>query len=122
MTQRVSWSDRARSDLMNVVKDPALIDQLRDNAEVTLHDVETAALGEGVQDEGVQDGTMWHRGFTHEQERQIKDGQLLDSESASPKVWDFFLFYRRPTWAWVEFEVLGVRSIGQVASWFQRMT
>ena len=37
---RVSWSAAAQYDLVNVVRVRAVIEELRDNAEVTLHNVE----------------------------------------------------------------------------------
>jgi hypothetical protein len=110
---RVSWSESAVDDLMNVVKVPALMDELRDNAEVTLHDITTASS-----DEGVEGGTMWHRGFTHEQERQIKEGIL--PESPDPQVWDFFLIYCRRRWLTPGFEVRRVCSTGEVAGWWMQ--
>jgi hypothetical protein len=104
---RVSWSTAAQYDLVNIVRAPAVIDELRDNAEVTLHYVQTVK-----EDEGINGKTMWHRGFTHEQQHQIGLGTL--PERQGPQVWHFFLFYRqrrRPP----GFEVLRVRSLAQVA-------
>jgi hypothetical protein len=107
---RVSWSAAAQYDLVNVVRVRAVIEELRDNAEVTLHNVETVGRDEGI------DGktkTMWHRGFTHEQERQINAGTL--PEKQGPQVWDYLLFYRQRGRGWHPgFEVLRVRSDRQV--------
>ena len=105
---RVCWSDEAMDDLLNVVKDPVLIDQLRDNAQTTLHQVANT-----TPDEGVEGPTMWHRGFTHDQERQIDAGTL--PEGPPPQVWDYFLFYQRRGWPSCEFTVMSVHSIKQVA-------
>ena len=105
---RVSWSRAAQYDLVNVVRAPAVIDELRDNAEVTLHIVQTVN-----EDEGTNGKTMWHRGFTHEQQHLIGLGTLPDRRA--PQVWHFFLFYRqrrRPP----GFEVLGVRSLAQIGA------
>ncbi len=104
---RVSWSAAAQYDLVNVVRVPAVIDELRDNAEVTLHSVQGV-----TDDEGIRGKTMWHRGFTHEQERQIGLGTLPEKDG--PQAWDYFLFYQRGGWRH-DFEVLSVRSVGQVA-------
>lgn len=106
--QRVCWSPGAKVDLLNVVKDPVLIDQLTDNAATTLHRVTNTTA-----DEGVEGPTMWHRGFTHDQERQINAGTL--PEAPPPQVWDYFLFYQRRGWPKCEFTVMSVRSIKQVA-------
>lgn len=112
---RVCWSDEAMDDLLNVVRDPVLIDQLRDNAETTLHQVTNA-----TRDEGVEGATMWHRGFTHDQERRINEGTL--PEGPPPQVWDYFLFYKRPWQPGCQFRVVSVRSTGQVAAWYQQMS
>ena len=76
---RLSWSRNAENDLLHVVKTPALIEQLRDNATATLHDTQDACPDDP--DEGAASGIMWHRGFTHDQQRQIKEGTLEDTGS-----------------------------------------
>jgi hypothetical protein len=110
---RVCWSDEAKDDLLNVVSDPGLIDQLRDNAETTLHPVMVATA-----DEGVKGRTMWHRGFTHAQERRINAGTL--PEEPPPQPWDYFLFYHHPGQQGCEFRVVSVVSTSQMAAWDQR--
>ena len=111
---RVSWSDGAEDDLVNAVRDPDLIDQLRHNAEVTLHDTQGTLPDDP--DEGAADGIMWHRGFTHDQQRCIREGTLPEPESEGPQVWDFFFFYRPQPWSWRhDFEVLHVRTKYEVA-------
>lgn len=112
---RVCWSDEAMDDLLNVVKDPVLIDQLRDNAEITLHRVTTNTSS----DEGVEGSTMWHRGFTHDQECQINEGTL--PEGPPPNPWDYFLFYQRPWRLGCDFRVVSVVSTRQVAAWYLQM-
>jgi hypothetical protein len=104
---RVSWSDEAIDDLLNVVRDPDLIDQLRDNAETTLHHVRVTTA-----DEGVKGPTMWHRGFTHDQESQINAGIL--PEGPPPQPWDYFLFYQPQRQSGSEFTIVSVVSTGQV--------
>jgi hypothetical protein len=102
-------------DLLYVVKDPVLIDQLRDNAEATLHRVTTNTSS----DEGIEGSTMWHRGFTHEQERRINEGTL--PEGPPPNPWDYFLFYQRTRRPGCDFRVCSVVSIRQVAAWYLQM-
>jgi hypothetical protein len=85
--------------------------QLRDNAEVTLHAVRACAA------QGAEDGIVWHRGTTHEQERQIEAEGVLEETDDGAQVWDYFLFYRPRDPA--GFEVLAVRSCAQVARWEQ---
>lgn len=61
---------------------------------------------------------IWHRGITHEQEREAEWLWWEDDDGA--QVWDYFLFYRQ--WTPTEFEVLGVRSTHEMASsWMQRI-
>jgi hypothetical protein len=109
---RVIWSNAAQYDLVNVVKHAALIDELHYNAEITLHTVQAIN-----RDEGISGTIMWHRGFTHDQQRQIAAGTLPEKDG--PQVWDFFLFYRRRL---TGFEVRRVRSTAHVAAWFLQMT
>jgi hypothetical protein len=107
---RVTWSAQAEAELEAFVPDPAVRDQLKRNAEATLHDVATC-----TPDEGVEDGIMWHRGITHEQERWIEAGSLLEADDGGTRCWDYFLLYRPLDSA--GFEVVGVRSNNQIASW-----
>jgi hypothetical protein len=109
---RVCWSDEAKDDLLNVVRDPGLIDQLRDNAEATLHPVARI-----TRDEGVMGLTMWHRGFTHDQESKINAGTL--PEGPPPQPWDYFLFYKRSGRRGCEFRVVSVVSTSQVAGKYE---
>lgn len=103
----VSWSDKAEADLENI--NPIVRDQIRRNAEVTLPDIQACTgrvrVGNG--------DIMWHRGITHEQEGEAE--WLWEEDDDGAQAWDYYLFYRRrnPT----EFEVLGVRSTRQMASW-----
>ena len=107
----VSWSDKAEADLENI--NPIVKDQLRRNAEVTLPDIRPCTgkfhVGNGE--------IMWHRGITHEQEREAE--WLWWEDDDGVQAWDYFLFYRQ--WTPTEFEVLGVRSTREMASiWMQR--
>jgi hypothetical protein len=106
----VSWSDEAETDLENV--NPIVKDQLRRNAEVTLPDIRACTGKVRVGNDTI----MWHRGITHEQER---EAEWLWEDDDGAQAWDYFLFYRRRNLT--EFEVLGVRSTRQMASsWVQR--
>lgn len=106
---RVTWSAQARAELEALVPDPAVREQLKQHAETTLHHVAICTPHEGA-----EDGIMWHRGITHEQERQIEAGSLLEADDGT-RCWDYFLFYRPLDSA--GYEVVGVRSNNQVASW-----
>ena len=43
---KVSWTPEAESDLQSVVDDPAVREQLKRNAEVTLHEIEASGGGD----------------------------------------------------------------------------
>jgi hypothetical protein len=107
---RVTWLAQAEAELEALVPDPAVREQLKQNAEATLHHVVTC-----TPDEGAEDGIMWRRGITHEQERQIEAGSLPDADDDGTRCWDYILVYRPVDPA--GFEVLGVRSNSQIASW-----
>jgi hypothetical protein len=99
----VSW-DRAESDLDSV--DPAVVVQLKHNAEEILHDIPP---WEYPDDEGACDGIMWHRGEAHER---------LDEQSDGPQ--NYFLFYKNGSEQ--KFEILAVRSIRQISNKWLWMT
>lgn len=101
---KVSW-DRAESDLDGV--DPAVVVQLKHNAEEILHDIPPS---EHPADEGYWDGIMWHRGEAHERLREQPDGPQ-----------NYFLFYTKNR-SGQEFEILAVRSLQQVSSMWLWMT
>ena len=113
---RLDWSDGANRDLRDVVKIPRLITQLKNNAATTLHDTQDALPDDP--DEGAAYGVMWHRGFTHDQQHQIKAGTLPEPPSEDgPQVWDFFLYYKPKPWSInYDFEVLHVRTKYDIAS------
>ena len=111
---QVTWLARAEADLRAIVSNPAVRDQLRCNAEEILHDIPPRTC---PADEGADDGIMWHRGITHEQERQIEAGWLAEQADDGAQACDYFLIYRSLNPA--GFEVLAVRSTGQIASWEQ---
>jgi len=106
---RVTWSAQANIELVTTVSDPAVRAQLKANAKVALHRVHA-----GTADEGADDGIMWRRGITAE-ECQIRPGWRWEQPDDGAQAWDYFLIYRPmgPSW----FEVLGVRSTRQIASW-----
>jgi plasmid stabilization system protein ParE len=106
----VSWSDEAEADLEKIK--PIVKDQLRRNAEVTLPDIRACTGKVRVGNREI----MWHRGITHEQERQEEWRSEEDDDGT--QAWDYYLlFYRRRNST--EFEVLAVRSTRQMASWMQ---
>jgi plasmid stabilization system protein ParE len=105
----VSWTPAAESDLQLVIDDPAVRDQLKRNAEVTLHDIE-ACGGRDRRSEGREGDIMWHRGWDHEQERR----PTWYAERADDGPWNYVLFYRRAAGP-AEFQVLAVRSRLQIA-------
>ena len=100
---RVSW-DNAESDLESI--DPAVVDQLKLNAEQILHHLPPI---DHPADEGAAGGIMWHRGCPHERPA---------GQAGGPR--EYFLFYVK-TNSSPEFEILAVRSIYQVASMWVRM-
>lgn len=106
---RVSWTPAAESDLQLVVDDPAVRDQLRRNAEVTLHEIEASAGGDR-RSEGFEGEVMWHRGWDHEQERR----ESWHPELADDGPWNYVLFYQSAVVP-AKFVVLAVRSRIQIA-------
>ena len=106
---RVSWTPEAESDLQLVVDDPAVRDQLKRNAEVTLHEIEASAGGDR-RSEGCEGEVKWHRGWDHEQERR----ESWYPEQADDGPWNYVLFYRSAAGP-AEFEVLAVRGRLQIA-------
>ena len=101
---KVSW-DKAESDLDSV--DPAVVLQLKHNAEEILHDIPP---WEYPADEGAYDRVMWHRGEAHTR---------LEEQSDGPQ--NYFLFYTANE-SDQEFEVLAVRSVRQISSMWLSMT
>lgn len=106
---RVTWSAQAEAELDALVADPAVRDQLRRHAAATLHYVVACSA-----DEGAEDGIMWRRGISDEQERKMNGGRLPDDDDGT-RAWDYFLLYRPLNPG--AFEVLGVRSNRQIAAW-----
>jgi hypothetical protein len=92
-----------------VIDDPAVRDQLRRNAEVTLHEIEASAGGDR-RSEGFEGEVMWRRGWDHEQERR----ESWYPEQADDGPWNYVLFYRSAAGP-AEFEVLAVRGRLQIA-------
>jgi len=84
-------------------------DQIRQHAKATLHHVTACTAHEGA-----EDGLMWRRAITHEQERQIEAGWLPEADDDGAQAWDYFLFYRPLETA--GFEVVAVRDTRQLAS------
>lgn len=107
--RHVSWTPEADADLQLVVNDPAVRDQLKRNAEATLHEIEASA-GEERRAEGFEGEIMWHRGWTHEQERRA----AWHPEQADDGPWNYILFYRSAVVP-AKFVVLAVRSHLQIA-------
>lgn len=120
---RVSWSPEAICELELTVKDRSVQEDLKRNAEETLHqiqersDVDRGEHGEHSADAGRVGEIMWHRGWTHEQERQA-ERELEESTDDGP--WNYFLIYRQVPGS-AAFEVLAVRSVHQVANCWRRM-
>jgi hypothetical protein len=100
---RLLW-DRAESDLDNV--DPAVVVQLKRNAEEILHDIPPVMF---PADEGIWEDIMWHRVVPHNGFNQSH--ARFDQESDGPH--NYFLFYTKSRFV-QEFEILAVRSIHDV--------
>lgn len=105
----VTWLAQAEAELDALVADPAVRDQLRKHAEATLRYVVACTAHEGA-----EDGIMWRRGISHEQEREMETGSLPDDDDDGTRAWDYFLLYRPLSSG--EFEVLGVCSNRQIAA------
>jgi ParE toxin of type II toxin-antitoxin system, parDE len=116
--RRVSWTPEADADLQSVVNDPAVRDQLKRNAEETLHEI-AASADEDRRAQGFEGEIMWHRGWTHEQERRAS----WHPEQADDGPWNYVLFYRSAVVP-AKFVVLAVRSHLQIADriWQQLQT
>jgi hypothetical protein len=106
---RVSWTPEAESALQLVIGDPAVREELKRNAEVTLHEIEASGGGD-LRSEGREGELMWHRGWDHEQEHRPS----WYAERADDGPWNYVLFYRR-TAGPAEFQILAVRSRLQIA-------
>jgi hypothetical protein len=106
---RVSWTLEADANLRLVIDDPAVRDQLKRNAEATLHEIE-GSPGEDLRSEGFDGEVMWHRGWTHEQECRAS----WHPEQADDGPWNYVLFYRSAVGP-AKFEVLAVRNRLQIA-------
>jgi hypothetical protein len=106
---RVWWTPEAESDLRSVVDDPAVRTQLKRNAEMTLHEIETSDGGDR-RSEGFEGEVMWHRGWDHEQECR----ESWYPERADDGPWNYVIFYRSAVVP-ANFVVLAVRSRIQIA-------
>jgi hypothetical protein len=133
--QRVSWSPAAIRELKRI-RDRSVQEDLKRNAEETLHEIPERGdeysqdhsdeyredhsdeyREDHSADEGRVGEIMWHRGWTHEQERQA-ERELEESTDDGP--WNYFLIYRKVPGPTV-FEVLAVRSVHQVANHWRQM-
>lgn len=105
---RVTWSAQAAAELEGLVPAAAVRDQIRNHAEAALRCVTACTAHEGA-----EDGIMWRRAITREQEHQMRAGWLAEPDGGEARAWDYFLFYRLTP---AGFEVVAVRSIRQIAS------
>lgn len=120
---RVSWTPAAESDLQLVVDDPAVRDQLKLNAEMTLHEIEASA-GRDRGSEGFEGEVMWHRGIAC---GMLSEELLAQEDDDGP--WNYFFLYtpRRPGPENLApgsyFEILDLRriSIADVAEQWEKM-
>lgn len=97
------WSKQVKADLENIA--PAIREQILRNAEVTLPDIQPCT---GRTPEGI----LWHRGITHEQEREV---EWVEEESVDGiQAWDYYLYYRELNSE--GFEVFAVLSTHQIAN------
>ena len=117
---RVSWSPEAIRELKLTVKDRSVQEDLKRNAEETLHEIQERSdedRGDHSADEGRVGEIMWHRGWTHEQERQA---EWEPEDPADDGPWNYVLFYRNAPGPAV-FEVLAVRGCIQIADYWHQM-
>lgn len=115
---RVDWSDQARVDLELLVEDLAIREQLKSDAEETLHEIEERSAGEHATrkraaDEGRAGKTMWQRGGMQAQRSRPK----WEPAGTEDGPWNYVLFYRQADGP-AEFEVVAVRSCSQIADWW----
>ena len=106
----VAWLDQAAAELEGI--DPAIRNQVRRNAEVTLPDAQPCLWT------GSHHGISWHRGITHEHEHQVEWLELEDADGIQPC--DYYLFYRELEPGGVE--VIAVLSAQQIANAWVRIT
>jgi hypothetical protein len=111
---RVRWSAEAKTDL-ETISSAAVRDQLRNNAGEFLHLISPHSADPA--DEGVDGEVMWHRADGHGRFTRRPEGPQ-----------DYFLIYAKcdpPGFEDpeedLEFEVLAVRSVRQVACMWLRM-
>ena len=120
---RVSWTPAAESDLQLVVDDPAVRDQLKLNAEMTLHEIKASA-GRDRGSEGIAGEVMWHRGIPC---GMLSEDLLAQEDDDGP--WNYFFLYtpRHPDpenpASGSYFEILDLRSISiaDIAGQWERM-
>ena len=114
---RVSWSEKAKQELGAVVTSPAVRDQIMCNAEPALHDPYVPGFPcAGSGDAGAYGEIMWHRATDHGDDHEW----LPEPAGAGPQ--NYFLFYWRSGGPAAEFEVLAVRSVQQVANFWEQMS
>ena len=106
---RVTWSAQAEAELEDLVPASVVRNQIRKHAEAALRCVTACTAHEGA-----EDGIMWRRAITREQEHRMKAGWLAEADGGEARAWDYFLLYRLTP---AGFEVLAVRSIRQIAGW-----
>lgn len=117
---RVIWSPEAIRELEQTVKDRSVQEDLKRNAEETMHEIQEPSHEGGEVcnvDEGRFGEIMWCRGWSREQERQA-EWESVDPADDGP--WNYFLFYRNASGAAL-FEVLAVRGPGQIADCWHQM-
>jgi hypothetical protein len=120
---RVSWSPEAIRELELTVKDRSVQEDLKRNAEETLHQIQERSdedrgeHGEHSADAGRVGEIMWHRGWTHEQQGQA---EWEPEDPADDGPWNYILFYRNAPGPAV-FEVLAVRGRREIADCWHQM-
>lgn len=117
--RRVSWSEQAIEDLETIVTDPAVRDQLWDNAEEILHDIPPGWRPRCVElgDAGAAAEVMWHRGV-HDEAWLPEEADVPREEADGPEF--YFLFYQQQS-SGLGLEVLAIRSIRQAARRWERV-
>ena len=118
---RVIWSLQARIDLELVVEEPAVREILPEIAENILREIEGRGAGEHVSkalaaDEGRDGEVMWIRACTRADRSQAD----RESENTEDNSANYRLLFRKAAGP-AEFEVLAVRSLRQIAEWWEKM-
>ena len=116
---RVSWSPEAIRELELTVKDRSVQEDLKRNAEETLHETQERS-DENRQDHSADEGRAWRDHVARGWSTAGTPGQVGAGRPRDDGPWNYVLFYRKASGPAV-FEVLAVRSYVQIANCWNQM-